>query len=65
MEAYIFQRGKLAKQFVEAMAERARAGVQVRVVIDSIGSFLTRSKHMKALLDAGGRVSGIIRFAGI
>lgn len=56
MEAYIFQRGKVVKRFVETLAERARAGVTVRIVIDSIGSFLTRSNHFRELLDAGGRV---------
>jgi cardiolipin synthase len=56
IEAYIFQKGKVAQRFIEALAERASAGVQVNLVIDAIGSFLTRKKYFDALRAAGGRV---------
>ena len=36
LEAYIFSRGELTQRFVDALAERARAGVQVNVIIDAI-----------------------------
>src|SRR5438477_6940795 len=35
LENYIFQRGKLADQFIAALNERARAGVRVNVVLDA------------------------------
>jgi cardiolipin synthase A/B len=38
VEAYIFQPGHVADRVVDALAERARAGVEVRVVLDAIGS---------------------------
>ena len=38
LEAYIFQPGDAADMIVEAMIERARAGVEVRVVMDALGS---------------------------
>src|SRR5690348_11055087 len=38
LEAYIFHEGEIAKRFVDALTERARAGVKVKVVIDAIGS---------------------------
>src|SRR5688500_221952 len=38
LEAYIFHRGEVADVFLDAMVERARAGVEVRLVVDSIGS---------------------------
>jgi cardiolipin synthase len=38
VEAYIFRPGRIADQIVDALAERARAGVEVRVVLDAIGS---------------------------
>jgi cardiolipin synthase len=38
VEAYIFQPGHIADQMVEALAERALAGVEVRIVLDAIGS---------------------------
>src|SRR5689334_10948299 len=39
MECYIFHDGKVADQFIEALAERARNGVKVTIVVDAIGSF--------------------------
>lgn len=56
IEAYIFQKGELTRRFVEALTERARAGVEVRMVIDAIGSFATWESYFKELRAAGGRV---------
>lgn len=56
LEAYIFQRGKVADEFLAALTERARAGVEVRLVIDALGSFTTRKKYFKPLIQAGGRI---------
>jgi cardiolipin synthase len=56
LEAYIFQRGELTHKFVAAMAERARAGVRVNVVMDGIGSFATFRSYFRELCEAGGRV---------
>jgi cardiolipin synthase len=56
IEAYIFQKGVVARRFVEALTERARAGVQVNIVLDAIGSFATWNSYFKELTDAGGRV---------
>ena len=56
IEAYIFQKGELTKKFVEALTERARRGVQVRMVIDAVGSFATWESYFKELRAAGGRV---------
>ncbi len=38
MEVYMFKRGEVADRFVEALAERARAGVRVTLVMDAVGS---------------------------
>ncbi len=56
IEAYIFQKGELTKKFVEALTERARQGVKVRMVIDAIGSFATWESYFAELRAAGGRV---------
>jgi cardiolipin synthase len=56
LEAYIFERGRVANQFIEALAERARNGVRVKLVVDAIGSFFTSDETFKPLCDAGGRV---------
>ncbi|HTM49367.1 MAG TPA: phospholipase D-like domain-containing protein [Bryobacteraceae bacterium] len=56
LEAYIFQRGRVADQFVAALAERARAGVKVNLVLDAIGSFTTWNSYLKGLREAGAGV---------
>jgi cardiolipin synthase len=56
LEAYIFQPGQAADAILEALCERARTGVSVRVVVDAIGSWGSRRKHFAALETAGGRV---------
>jgi cardiolipin synthase len=53
LEAYIFHRGDIGRRFVEALADRARAGVKVRVVIDYIGSFSVFRTYFKELTEAG------------
>jgi len=57
LEAYIMHRGKVAQQFVDALAERARAGVKVNVVLDGVGSFSTHKAYFQPVTDAGGQVS--------
>jgi len=57
LEAYIFQEGDLTRRFVAALAERARLGVKVNVVIDAVGSAGTSRSYFQELVDAGGRVA--------
>ena len=57
IEAYIFQKGEVTKRFVEALTERARAGVRVNMVLDAVGSFATWNSYFKDLCSAGGRVA--------
>ena len=37
MECYIFKRGEIGNRFIEALADRARAGVRVTIVMDGPG----------------------------
>ncbi len=57
LEAYIFLRGEIGKRFAEALAERARAGVRVKLILDYIGCLSTPKSYFKELLNAGGRVN--------
>jgi cardiolipin synthase A/B len=57
VEAYVFQKSKIASQYVEILAERARAGVQVNLMIDAVGGMGARKSFFRPLLDAGGKVS--------
>jgi cardiolipin synthase len=56
MECYIFQPGRIADRFIEALSERARAGVNVTIVVDAIGSFNFRGRPVRRLRDAGCRI---------
>lgn len=56
MECYIFKRGQVGEQFVDALAERARAGVRVTLVMDAVGSFGAFHQSAKRLREAGVRV---------
>ncbi|HEX2060864.1 MAG TPA: cardiolipin synthase [Thermoanaerobaculia bacterium] len=38
VEFYIYWDGEVGRQFAEALAERARAGVKVNVILDAVGS---------------------------
>src|SRR5688500_16107649 len=57
LEAYIFQPGDAADMLVEAMIARARAGVEVRVVLDAIGSSRFTNSAARRLAAHGCRVS--------
>jgi cardiolipin synthase A/B len=56
VEAYVFQKGEIARQYVEVLAERARAGIQVNVVLDAFGSLGAPTRFFAPLLRADGKV---------
>jgi cardiolipin synthase len=56
VEAYIFHKGRVTDEVVDVLTDRAKAGVKVNLVIDSMGSLSTRKNYFKALKDAGGKV---------
>ena len=57
LEAYIFQKSEIGAHYLDAMTERARAGVQVNVVLDAFGSASATRSFFQPLLDAGGKVT--------
>jgi cardiolipin synthase len=56
LECYIFKKGKIGSAFVEALGERARAGVRVTVVLDAIGNLGTFGETARPLREAGCRI---------
>jgi cardiolipin synthase A/B len=62
MECYIFKKGAIGDRFIEALCERAKAGVRVTVVMDAIGSFGAFRRSAKPLEAAGCRVAAYQRF---
>ena len=61
MECYIFQPGRIADQFIDALAERARLGVNVTIVVDWIGSFNLWGRPLRRLRKAKCRVESYQR----
>lgn len=55
-ETYVFNEGEIAERFVEALARAAMRGVEVRIVLDPIGSSL-KSKSTDRLKAAGAKVA--------
>src|SRR4029453_10251529 len=55
LEAYIFGKGRVTKRFLEALTERARAGVRCNLVLDAIGAFATWDSYLAEFRAAGGR----------
>jgi cardiolipin synthase len=53
MEQYIFWNGEVGRRFAEAFAEKARAGVPVKLLLDAIGSATLGSEIFK-ILECGG-----------
>lgn len=51
-ETYVFEKGAVPQAFAEALAERARAGVKVKVILDAHGAKKSRT-YNTLLRDAG------------
>ncbi len=67
LEAYIFARGEIAGRMVEALTERARAGVRVKLLLDALGSAGLNNRSLAGLTEAGGCVAWYhdFRFANL
>ena len=53
---YIWEDGKASDEFFAILTERARAGVQVRVLLDGLGGLHAPDKKIEELEAAGGKV---------
>jgi cardiolipin synthase len=54
---YILGTDDVALALVERLAQRAAAGVDVRLLLDSVGSWRLRRRHLAPLREAGARVA--------
>ncbi|MFI6528849.1 phosphatidylserine/phosphatidylglycerophosphate/cardiolipin synthase family protein [Streptomyces uncialis] len=57
MMTFVYWKGDIACQFAQALAERARAGVRVRLLLDGFGSRLIDSEQLDAMERAGVQVA--------
>ena len=55
-EVYIFESDETGREFIDAFTERARAGVEVRLLLDAFGSLKLKRAHRRELRDAGVRL---------
>lgn len=53
LETYIWAPGKISDDFIDALAERARAGVKVHVMLDGMGTLKFTDDDKARLTDAG------------
>ena len=53
IEAYIYWQGRIGMQFARALAERASAGVSVKILLDAVGSSTIGTEILKILEDGG------------
>lgn len=60
VEYYTFYSDHIGTQFRDLLIEKAKEGVEVRVLYDAFGSRGTTKKWFKALTDAGGHVEAFI-----
>ncbi|KAF5436874.1 cardiolipin synthase [Candidatus Methanophagaceae archaeon] len=58
IEYYIIRNDDLGNKIVAALAEKAKEGVEVRLIYDGLGCAKLPRKFFKELTDAGGQVAG-------
>jgi cardiolipin synthase len=56
LEAYIVQKGEVTTRLASALAERARAGVRVNLLIDAIGAMSLSKNAFSEMAKAGGQI---------
>lgn len=54
---FILGRDDTGRRIVALLAERARAGVKVRLLLDAVGCMFVRRHFVRPILDAGGEVA--------
>jgi cardiolipin synthase len=62
-ETYIFDPDEIGLQFIEALKDRARAGVEVRLLVDGFGALRLRKRYRDELREAGVKVKRFRPFA--
>ena len=57
LEYYIYNPDRTGGALLDALVERARAGVKVRLLVDAMGSKLAKQRFFAPLLEAGGELA--------
>ena len=56
IEFYIFKNDDIGSKILDILKEKAKAGVEVRLLYDSVGSRTTNRKKLQSVIDAGVKV---------
>ena len=57
VSTYVLGNDRIGNELIERLAARARAGVDVRLLLDGVGCFFIRRQQLSSLTSAGGRVA--------
>lgn len=57
---FILGRDPVAKSIVKALERKAAEGVEVKLLVDTLGSFLSRGRFVRQLRDAGGEIASFM-----
>jgi cardiolipin synthase len=60
IQFFIFRTDGSGQRFIDALCERAKAGVEVRLLYDSVGSYNLSSRLLRQLRDAGGQAASFL-----
>jgi cardiolipin synthase A/B len=56
-EYYVIRNDLTGRRFLDILAERAKAGIEVRLIYDALGSMTINAGRLEAVIRAGGRSS--------
>jgi len=56
LETYIWSSGNISNQFIDALTERAKAGVKIDILLDGMGTLHFKDEDRKRLTDSGVKV---------
>lgn len=57
LEYYIYEPDQSGTRIRDALIERAKAGIEVKLLLDGVGSSRARHKFLRPLVEAGGQVA--------
>lgn len=57
ISTFIYHADEVGRRILHLLVEKAKAGVDVRLLMDGVGSLHTRSRFFKPLIEAGGHIA--------
>jgi len=57
LETYLFQNDAIGREVLALLIKKAKEGVRVKILLDSIGSLYLTRRHFKELVSAGGEIA--------